>query len=251
MAFTVTTPTNGRGAWAVSGKGGTLSADGKKKGPYYRAPQGTSQMPGLTAALAVRSGGTCTIDDYAVHMAVKALQPAFGATPDGILGPKTDSAIKSWQKKHGLVADGIIGPKTSRAIFEPLARETAKRVAAERGLSSSVLTEMVIGHIGHESAWDPGAVGYTTPDDLGLCQINGRWHPSEDMEERLTPKIAIDYASHLVANNLASLSGDEDAAIFAYNVGIYGARRWVALGRPAIHYGVDAWAYINSVKKWM
>lgn len=252
MTFKINTPERGRGAWPTSGKGGTLSVDGKKPGPYYRAPVGNSQMPGLTAALAVRNGREVDVNDYAVYMGVKALQKVIGATPDGILGPKSDAAVKDWQKKNGLVADGVPGPVTFRKMFEPVARAAAKKAAGAQKLNVDVLTEMVIGHVGHESMWDVGAVGYSTPEDLGLCQINGRWHPSEDFEERLTPETALNYAASVViAGNLRALSGDEDAAIFAYNVGIYGARRWVQLGRPKIHYGVDAYAYINSVKKWM
>ena len=254
MTYAITTPDLGRGAWAVNGSGGTLSVDGKKPGPYYRAPApgSSTKMPGLTAALARRNDHSVSVNDYAVHMGVKALQRQIGATQDGILGPKSEAAIKAWQKAHGLVADGVPGPKTFRAMLEPLAIAAAKKAAFDRRVDSNVLVEMVIGHIGHESAWDPGAVGYSTPDDLGLCQINGRWHPSESIEERLTPETALAYAAGVViAGNLIALEGDEDAAIFAYNVGIYGARRWVQLGKPAIHYGVDAYGYINSVKKWM
>lgn len=242
----------GRGAW--SSVGGTLSVDGTKPGLYYRAPAGAAQMPGLRAALGIKEGKPVYLNDYAVHMAVKAIQEKIGVTVDGILGPKSDEAIKKWQTGIGVTPDGIIGQETMRAAFEGSLKYHTIKTAQARKVPSKVLVEMMLGHTGHESAWDIGAIGWATPMDVGVNQINGRWHPTMSEEDRLTPHKSFKYASGLVADNLEALDGDEDAAIFAYNVGIGGARQWVKAGKPEIHpvyTSVNAYHYINSVKKWM
>lgn len=52
----------------------------------------------------------------------KALQEALNArgfdcgTPDGIFGPKTDTAVEAFQAAAGLTVDGIAGPKTMAAL---------------------------------------------------------------------------------------------------------------------------------------
>ncbi len=56
-----------------------------------------------------------------VNNSLKAVQIAlnelgYGLVPDGVDGPKTQSAIKNFQSKNRLVADGIIGPKTLKAL---------------------------------------------------------------------------------------------------------------------------------------
>lgn len=238
--------TYGRGAWNVNGEGGTLSAKGTSRGPYYRAPAPGSlmRMPGLNAAMTIRNGAsTVNINDLAVYYAVKGLQGKIGAVADGILGPKSDEAIRRWQHVRGLVADGIPGPKTFRAMFEPDARKAALQYGEK-------IEYMLIGHIGHESGWDLGAVGYSTPQDLGLCQISGRWHPELDEDFRLTPSKSLPWAARFVKENLDYLKGDVDAAILAYNLGKGGATSWVKAGRPEKFYGVDTHAYIASVRKW-
>lgn len=245
MSSIVVYPPFGRGAWSIAGVGGTLDAKGLKKGPYYRAPAvGQVEMPGLRAALALRNNRSVDVNDLAVFYAVKVLQQEVGAVDDGILGPRSESAIKKWQSANRLVPDGIPGPKTFRAMLESDVRSAARKI-------DSKIEQMLVGHVGHESGWDPGAVGYTTPHDLGLCQISGVWHPSLNEEFRLTPSKSIPWAAEFVAENLDYMKGDVDAGILAYNLGRGGATQWVKAGRPQWFYKVDTYAYIASVKKWM
>lgn len=61
-------------------------------------------------------GGRPTLRRNMEGEAVKTLQRAIGAKPDGVFGPMTESALRSWQQAHGLAADGICGPKTWGAI---------------------------------------------------------------------------------------------------------------------------------------
>ena len=238
-------PAYGRGAWNVSGEGGTLDVKGLRPGPYYRAPAAGSmmRMPGLTAALALRVGAQVNVNDLAVYYAVKGLQQKIGAADDGILGPKSEAAIKAWQKSHSLVPDGVPGPKTFRAMFKDDARKAASQYGEK-------VEYMLLGHVGHESSWDLGAVGYSTPDDLGLCQISGRWHPELSAEFRFTPSKSLEWSAAFVKGNLDYMKGDLDAGILAYNLGKGGATQWVRAGRPDKFYGVSTYTYIESVKRW-
>lgn len=240
----------GRGAWPVSGTGGTLDVTGMKLGSYYRAPAiGSSmRMPGLFAALAVRNNTACNVNDYAVYMAVKALQPYFGARPDGILGPNTELAIRVYQKRKGLWVDGVIGPKTSRSLFQPL---IAPSVASfDTGIPQLAL--IVTGHIGFESFWDAGAVGVVSPDDVGLGQINGPSHPSFTLDDRLTPRVAIDWMVQFVSNNIRSMDGNIRDGIAAYNLGTGGARSWIKAGRPAVWTRqYNGTTYVTDVKSYI
>jgi len=236
----------GRGSFATNAQlGGTLSANGLTAGPYYRAPAGNMAMPGIVAANAVRNGSTCSINEYAVYAAVKALQPHFGATPDGILGPRSDAAIKTWQKARGLAADGVIGPKSTRFIFEPVAIEAA--TALNSGHTDAV-RRIVVGTISVESSFDPGAVGVTTPQDLGLAQINGPAHPAMSVDVRLDPVAAIKWMAGFVLGNLEEFGWNQDAAILAYNLGRTGARYWLEAGQPQWFRGTDTAAYIQKIK---
>jgi len=246
MTFTLTYPTVGRGSFATNAKlGGTLSADGKTPGPYYRAPGGPGvPMPGLIGALAVRGGTTCDINAYAVHRAVKALQPHFGATPDGILGPRSDAAIKAWQKARNLVADGIIGPKSTRFIFEPIAIEAA--TALNTG-HADMVRRIVVVTITVESAFDLGAVGVTTPQDLGVAQINGPAHPSMSVDARLDPVVAIEWMATFIEGNLKEFGWDQAAGILAFNLGRTGVRYWIEAGRPQWFRGTDTTAYVSKI----
>jgi GH24 family phage-related lysozyme (muramidase) len=53
--------------------------------------------------------------------AVKTLQAALNADPDGIFGARTEAALRQRQRELGLVADGIAGPKTWAALNDPAA----------------------------------------------------------------------------------------------------------------------------------
>lgn len=240
MVFVLTYERPGRGAFPLSGAGGTLDVSGKRLGPYYRAPAPGSpmRMPGLTGALAVRHETPCTINDYAVHMAVKALQPRFGAVVDGILGPNTNAAIRTYQQEHHLIVDGVVGPQTCRSLFEPLVV----------GPATDAVLRAARGTITFESNWDPGAVGVNTPEDLGVGQISGPAHPNLSVNARLNPNVAIPWIVDFIADNFDAMHNDEDAAILAYNLGITGAHAWINAGRPATFYGTDTVAYLAKVK---
>lgn len=248
MTFLITYPLHGRGAFATNTKvGGTLNAAGTGPGPFYRAPANASvRMPGLTGALAVRNKTAVSINDYAVYKAVQQLQPYFGAAPDGILGPKTSQSIRNYQKAHGLLVDGVIGPVTSKSLFKPIIVAAAKSIDLSHAL---LIQRAVIGHVVMESGFDPAAVGYMDPYDLGIGQINGPTHPSLSVDDRLNVKTAATWIAGFVDGNFKFFHYDEDPSIAAYNLGRGGASAWITAGRPQFFHGANVWQYIANVKR--
>lgn len=240
MSATVTKVVSGRGAW--SNIGGTLNSAGTAPGPYYKAPASGAykDMPGSKGADAVKNSGTVDMNYFAVYMGVRAIQRHLGTPDDGVWGPNTDSKCKDWQKAHSLTADGICGPNTTKAMFLPLLNKSAG--------SDDQVYYCCRGHVGHESAWDPAAVGFQTPEDLGLCQINGPAHPDMSAQERLRPEDSLPWVARFVANNLAVMGNRVDG-IAAYLLGTGGAQQWVKADRPTMFYGVDIDAYVSSVRK--
>jgi peptidoglycan hydrolase-like protein with peptidoglycan-binding domain len=162
-------PTTGRGAWPASGRGGTLALDGTPGGYYlYRAGSAIVGSGGLAAA---------DLDHRAVAYGVKAIQFALrwhGSTviADARYGPATATAVAAFQKTvsaqpyvdtvHPADPAGVVGKGTAFHLFAPMANAYAQRAGVPVGVAHGIV-EL-------ESAWDPGAVGGTTPQDLGLAQ---------------------------------------------------------------------------------
>lgn len=240
MTFQLIYPTRGRGAW--TNLGGTLDSEGDGPGIYYRSPAGSMLMPGIVGYRAVHNAATTDINSYAVYMAVKGIQREVGATEDGLYGSDTAAAVQKWQLSRNLLPDGVFGPASARVMF----RERAT-IAAKATSDNSAVVKLTLGHTGFESSWDPGAVGYVQPQDLGLGQINGPAHPSVSVDFRLTPRSALGFVANFVLGNLQAMLWNERDAIAAYNLGVGGARAWVKAGRPVHYLGVDVAGYINGV----
>lgn len=230
-------------AWPSNGAGGTLNASGNEPGPYY--------VLATAEVSAVGSAGFAAPDilhravAYGVRSIQRALNRQLGGAPfraDGVFGEKTSEATKTFQRKRNLTADGVVGPQTARALFTPVVR----RLATVR-----VPACALEGQVQNESGFDPGAVGYVDDRDLGLMQINGRWHPEFDESERFSPIVAVDYAIELYNNALSALGGNLEDAVAAYNLGIGGARTWIEHGRPDVidYYErpVEIRAYIDRI----
>lgn len=236
----LTYPERGRGGWPSLGTGGTISSNGLLPGRYFKASAGTLKAPGYTAYRAIRDGQPVSINDYAVHRAVLAVQTELRRrgftssdgkplTLDGLWGAKVDTAVKAFQAKAGLPADGVFGAATSKALFRPLMEQAA---AATDLAHQADLARVMYGTISWESGWDPAAVGGLTPDDIGLGQINGPAHPTMSVEDRLNPTASLPYVATLIDGNLKAFGYRLDESIAAYNLGRGGARSWVRAGKP-------------------
>lgn len=240
MTADVRAGSTGRGAWPASGRGGTLSADGTGLGPWYRAPAPGRTLPliGTIARRAVDADVQVPVglDEYATYsatMSYQALLKVDGARldVDGRFGKLTATAVQAWQASHGLFADGVLGPRTARAMWQPFLDSACVRIEdGPRGVS---LRKLCRGHVGIESGWDCGAVGVTTPADVGLGQINGPAHPELSLDERLDPLTAVEFIARFVDGNLIAFNYNERDAIASYMLGQGGCRTWIKAGRPA------------------
>ncbi len=222
---------HGRSAWPKGGAGGTLEWDGSKPGRYY--------VLSAAGVPSVGSGGWKSKDgnERAVRGGVLALQRGLerrlriGLEPTGVFDRPTMSAARRFRRERMAETDfwGGVGPATAKAILLP----DLKRICSSKGLGQN--WQVVCGVVQNESAWDPGAVGYVKPVDVGLAQINGDAHPDMSERERLSPSFSFTFICDYLVNAMRALDGNLDHAIASYNLGITGARRWIAAGCPEIY----------------
>jgi soluble lytic murein transglycosylase-like protein len=210
----------GRGAWTKIGK---------DNGSRYYEFKSLSTFDG--------NQPTRDVNYQAVALAVKAIQnrlkalgykhPVMGAIPiTGLYGPRTKWGIQWFQKSKGLVADGICGPTTAKALWHGLINEKA----AVHGVPPSHIYGMTY----LESAMDPGAVGYTTPTDRGLTQINLKAHPTITVEQAFDPNFALNYTADRLRKAREQFSGkgpelQKDCSIAQHNSPL-NALQWYQAG---------------------
>lgn len=165
----------GRGAWTTRG-----FPDGSGVRMYRR----------LRTPVPVGGEAERDLDHLAVNRGVLAIQRLLDidySTGPGIFGPRTDAAVRAYQKVKVPPADGIVGPNTMRALLKPVVsiEETVRDIPAH----------LLWGLIAQESGYDPGAVGYTTPSDLGLVQINTAVQPVTP-DQAFDPLFSIKWAAN-------------------------------------------------------
>lgn len=236
----------GRGAWTTTG--GLLPARPGTDGGYYRAPTDGEATPGA-------AGKRLDADHNAqvVTEAVRAIQrllravtiqnnlPAASIAIDGLFGPRTGAAAVAVQGHYGLITDGIIGPATMRALLQPLLDETTDRYT----LPPWVLP----GIAGKESQLDPGAVGQTTPDDVGLVQVNRAAHPRVTLRQAIDPRWALDWTAARIRREIdrwtsATAVDPVDIAVATHNSPAQ-AQQWAKQGTPTTHIA----DYVAKVKQ--
>lgn len=154
----------------------------------------------------------------------------------GEWGSKTTAAMKTFQTSYGLEADGVYGPKSARMWFNPFF------VWWENVLK--IPERLLYGQSYSESMLDPGAQGYDTPLDRGLCQFNLTAHP--DMTDAICygdAPLCIQRAADLfdtARTKAAQLSGKPldsrlvlDCAIANHNNPAL-AQQWASSGSPPV-----------------
>lgn len=185
-------PATGRGAWTRAG----IDFD-------YR--YGFSKDP----ARAIGTRAQISLSHWAVAAGAYAIQKRLieldcmeplADAERGIFGRRTETAVKLFQSRNAdpdggaqLVADGIVGRSDARALFTPLI------AAAER--KHNIPNRLLLGETNHESAMDPGAVGYFIyyPDyrgvDRSMSQINSKSNPQVSWLQAFDPRYALDWSA--------------------------------------------------------
>jgi hypothetical protein len=169
---------HGRGAW---------SSQGKDNGSRFYTYIAGKPLDGGKADI--------DVNYQAVNFGVRAIQNrinSFGHSPglvaDGVFGMMTSQAVKWMQtNKLHVFADGVVGPMTCKAMW----RDLIVWFAAVH----AVPAPHMYGFMALESSGDPGAVGYTTPSDRGLNQINLVAHTNITVEQAFDPNFSIDYTA--------------------------------------------------------
>jgi peptidoglycan hydrolase-like protein with peptidoglycan-binding domain len=151
-------------------------------------------------------------------------------------GDAVANSVGDFQKAKGLTVDEECGQVTLRELFR-------KRIEwAERAywLPAKSLGKK----IALESAFDPVAIGYADPADMGIAQINTKIHGVSE-EDAFTPAYAIPWAAGYLFDQKKAVEDRADtwrAARAAYNVGNFYATEWMLAGFPAsgrVENGID------------
>lgn len=209
----------GRGAWTDIG----MPTQGD---PYYdyRTPENVGRagtFPNADLSHRAVMWGTWQIQHRITHYSGA---PQF--TPSGVFDQRTELAL-AWAQEHiGVTPDAQAGPTTCLHLFWPYLNSLTKY---------SQTTRHIVGGIAqHESGYDPGAVGFSTPDDLGLVQINGPANPTLTEQQRFNYIDAFNYALNRIQAALTTPGFTEDAAIASY-------------GYPAV---AEYWATHNGEEQY-
>lgn len=72
--------------------------------------------------------------------AVKTLQTAVGATPDGDFGPLTQKAVTSWQSAHKIKPTGVVDAATWKALPVPVAVAACRQQVSGSGVTATCTT---------------------------------------------------------------------------------------------------------------
>lgn len=237
-------PANGRGAWTREGIGGDyryhlrdgvrVGNEAEKSLAHWAVSAGVNAIQRRLAALGILAG--------------------LPAAKEGIYTRRTRDAVVLFQRRNGLADDGIVGRVDGKALFTPVIdRYTAKFKIPDRLLRGKLM---------HESALDPGAVGWFVfygPElryggvDRGMAQINSKAQPQVTWVEAFQPWTAIEWSARRLRSTFDQYTKDYadrpvqmrwDAAVCAHNSPAR-ARDWLEDGAP----GPEAAAYVDAVKK--
>lgn len=221
--MTVPPVAQGRGAWTKTGK------DNDSR--YYTAVIGRPWDGSFPEK---------DVNYQAVSLGIKALQRRAneyvawygGRNPvkvDGNFSPIDREVIKYVQHRMGFIGrsvDGVVGPKTAQAMF----RDLVIWYAAVNNVPAAHLWGMTYLESG---GFDPGAVGFTTPSDRGLTQINLVAHPNISVEQAFDPHFALNYSAKRLADARRQFAGRPnltDVCSIAQHNSPVAAKQWYEIG---------------------
>ncbi|CAO5257983.1 transglycosylase SLT domain-containing protein [Frankia sp. AgKG'84/4] len=222
----------GRGSWPADGLGGTVAP----------AADGTGTAAGPGRCYGVGAGehppaGSADGDILAVRSAVIAISRALNwhggpGTPvptGGAFTAQTRAALVAFQTalqptinrdmylpagEHNPA--GFVNKETAYALFMPIADRYALKYTVPRGLLRGITTI--------ESNWDPGAVGYYTNSDFGLCQWNTTL-PDVTTARALDPFWALDSTARMMRERFDS---DRWGRNWFYVIAAHNVPTWAA-----------------------
>jgi soluble lytic murein transglycosylase-like protein len=146
-----------------------------------------------------------------------------------LIGDAADKSIKAFQTARKLVVDGKAGQRTLAKLLE----KRCNAAEAKYVLEPDICLKMV----GHESSFDPGAIGYADYLDRGCTQKHLYPGGSVNLSQAIRPAVAIPR----LAAQLARVRDlfDLDTAVASWNVGEGGAAWWFEAGKPG--HGSPSW----------
>lgn len=232
---------NGRGAWPKDGWGGTLDSKGQNPGPYYVLADHPLKEVGLRNLCNELRGDPYSIHDDATFHGVLGIQALliedFDASlkGDGVFGPATATAVKMAQSFFGIGNDGVVGRDTMKWLLWTHVHETAH--------GFGVPWEALYGFLQNEGNWDPGAVGWHDAQDVGLAQINLKYHPETTLSEAFCPSYAIRFIAGYLGQAMEEFNGNIVDSIISYNLGFSGTWQWISEGRPT--HWIPPWSKVE------
>ncbi|MCK9876981.1 lytic transglycosylase domain-containing protein [Frankia sp. Ag45/Mut15] len=221
----------GRGSWPADGRGGTVTPTAAGTDPA-----GPGRCYGIGAGLTPPEGSSDG-DVLAVRSAIVAISRALNwhagpGTPvptDGRFTAATAAAVTAFQEELQPTINrdmylpaiehsppGYVSKETSYALFMPIADRYALKYTVPRGLLRGITTI--------ESNWDPGAVGYWTNSDFGLCQWNTTL-PDVTTARALDPFWALDSTARMMRERYDS---DRWGHNWLYVIAAHNVPTWAA-----------------------
>jgi peptidoglycan hydrolase-like protein with peptidoglycan-binding domain len=233
--MTMPTPAaTGRGAWTK--RGNLLGEINYKRGCGRAVESAQSQ------------------DEWAVGCAVDAIRdllkyngfPVDHTGLPGQFGPRTRDAVKAFKTAKAFKEiNGSVGIGTSKALL--------RTPVADFENKWEIPGRLLWGVIGTETAWDLGAVGYSTPYDVGICQFNLKYNTEYPAERYVAmPTWALNETARRLRARFAEYSritSDKDvawnAAVLSHNSPV-NALKYVKEGA---YPTAQAASYVGMVKK--
>ncbi|MCL9762899.1 transglycosylase SLT domain-containing protein [Frankia sp. AiPa1] len=195
-------------------------------GRCYGVGAGEAAPPGSTEGdiLAVRSAVVAISRALNWHAG-----PGTPVATDGRFTAATGAAVAGFQEKLQPAINrdmylpavehnpsGFVAKETAYALFMPIADRYALKYTVPRGLLRGITSI--------ESNWDPGAVGYYTNSDYGLCQWNTTL-PDVTTAHALDPFWALDSTARMMRERYDS---DRWGRNWLYVIAAHNVPTWAA-----------------------